>query len=84
MISEVENTERPSAVTNNLFIGGAQCARSVHTMQHLGITHILCLCANEIGQSDSQFPDLFTYKNFSVSHLLPPDYSTNLFANVFA
>ncbi|WJX41070.1 Very-long-chain (3R)-3-hydroxyacyl-CoA dehydratase [Trifolium repens] len=66
LISEAANTERPSAVTSNLFIGGAQSARSVYTMQHLGITHILCLCTNEIGQSDSQFPDLFTYKNFSV------------------
>ncbi|PNX86912.1 dual specificity protein phosphatase phs1-like protein, partial [Trifolium pratense] len=63
---EAANTERPSAVTSNLFIGGAQSSRSVYTMQHLGITHILCLCTNEIGQSDSQFPDLFTYKNFSV------------------
>lgn len=66
LISEAANTERPSAVTNNLFIGGALAARSTYTLQHLGITHILCLCTNEIGQSDSQFPDLFTYKNFSV------------------
>ncbi|KAF9668101.1 hypothetical protein SADUNF_Sadunf15G0093000 [Salix dunnii] len=41
--------------------------RSVHTLQHLGITHILCLCANEIGQSESQHPDLFQYKNFSIT-----------------
>nr|KYP38048.1 Dual specificity protein phosphatase 3 [Cajanus cajan] len=66
LISEAANTERPSAVTNSLFIGGALAARSTYTLQHLGITHILCLCTNEIGQSDSQFPDLFTYKNFSV------------------
>ncbi|XP_061339869.1 dual specificity protein phosphatase PHS1-like [Gastrolobium bilobum] len=66
LISEAANTERPSAVTNSLFIGGALAARSVYTLQHLGITHILCLCTNEIGQSDSQFPDQFTYKNFSV------------------
>ncbi|KAG8052100.1 hypothetical protein GUJ93_ZPchr0001g32927 [Zizania palustris] len=39
----------------------------MYTLQHLGITHILCLCSNEIGQSDSQFPDLFEYKNFSIS-----------------
>ncbi|KAG5046089.1 hypothetical protein JHK86_015495 [Glycine max] len=65
-ISEAANTEKPSAVTNSLFIGGALAARSTYTLQRLGITHILCLCTNEIGQSDSQFPDLFMYTNFSV------------------
>ncbi|MED6194489.1 Very-long-chain (3R)-3-hydroxyacyl-CoA dehydratase [Stylosanthes scabra] len=67
LISEAANTEKPSAVTNTLYVGGALAARSVYTLQRLGITHILCLCTNEIGQADSQFPDLFTYKNFSVS-----------------
>ncbi|KAM6600333.1 hypothetical protein CsatA_019942 [Cannabis sativa] len=67
LISEAANTERPSSITNSLFIGGALAARSVFTLQHLGITHILCLCSNEIGQSDSQFPDLFEYKNFSIN-----------------
>lgn len=67
LISESANTERPSSITSSLFIGGALAARSVYTLKHLGITHILCLCANEIGQSDSQFPDLFEYKNFSIS-----------------
>ncbi|XP_024956586.1 dual specificity protein phosphatase PHS1 isoform X4 [Citrus sinensis] len=67
LISEAANTERPSSITSSLFIGGALAARSVYTLKHLGITHILCLCANEIGQSDSQFPDLFKYKNFSIS-----------------
>ncbi|XP_022158997.1 dual specificity protein phosphatase PHS1 [Momordica charantia] len=67
LISEAANTERPSSVTAALFIGGALAARSVYTLQHLGVTHILCLCSNEIGQSDSQFPDLFEYKNFSIS-----------------
>lgn len=66
LISDAANTERPSLVVNNLFIGGALAARSKYTLQHLGITHVLCLCSNEIGQSDSQFPDLFEYKNFSV------------------
>ncbi|CAL0330069.1 unnamed protein product [Lupinus luteus] len=65
LISEAANTEKPSAVTSIMFIGGALAARSVYTLQYLGITHILCLCTNEIGQSDSQFPDLFEYKNFS-------------------
>lgn len=65
-ISDAANTERPSLITNSLFIGGALAARSVYTLQHLGITHILCLCSNEIGQSDSQFYELFEYKNFSV------------------
>ncbi|KAG0488100.1 hypothetical protein HPP92_006911 [Vanilla planifolia] len=67
LISDAANTERPSHVISNLFIGGALAARSVHTLQHLGITHILCLCSNEIGQSDSQCLDLFEYKNFSIS-----------------
>ncbi|KAF7834046.1 dual specificity protein phosphatase PHS1-like isoform X1 [Senna tora] len=66
LISEAANSEKPSLVTNNLFIGGALAAKSLYTLQQLGITHILCLCTNEIGQSDSQFPDLFIYKNFSV------------------
>uniref|UniRef100_A0A3N7FVM6 Actin-fragmin kinase catalytic domain-containing protein n=1 Tax=Populus trichocarpa TaxID=3694 RepID=A0A3N7FVM6_POPTR len=66
LISEAANTEKPSLITNSLFIGGTLAARSVYTLQHLGITHILCLCANEIGQSESQHPDLFQYKNFSV------------------
>ncbi|KAK7358700.1 hypothetical protein VNO77_00638 [Canavalia gladiata] len=65
-ISDAASTESPSAVTSTLFIGGALAARSVYTLQYLGITHILCLCTNEIGQSDSQFPDLFEYKNFFV------------------
>ncbi|VFQ87222.1 unnamed protein product [Cuscuta campestris] len=66
LISNAANTERPSSISESLFIGGALAARSVHTLQHIGITHILCLCTNEIGQSDSQFPDLFEYKNFSI------------------
>lgn len=66
LISDAGNTEKPSSISASLFIGGALAARSVHTLQHLGITHILCLCSNEIGQSDSQFPELFDYKNFSI------------------
>ncbi|PON67250.1 Dual specificity phosphatase [Parasponia andersonii] len=67
LISEAASTERPSSITSSLFIGGALAARSVFTLQHLGITHILCLCSNEIGQSDSQYSDLFEYRNFSIS-----------------
>ncbi|KMT10920.1 hypothetical protein BVRB_5g113330 [Beta vulgaris subsp. vulgaris] len=67
LISDAANTEKPSLITNHLFISGALAARSVYTLQHLGITHVLCLCSNEIGQSDSQFPDLFEYRNFSIS-----------------
>lgn len=67
LVSDAANTERPSLVINNVFIGGALAARSKYTLQHLGITHVLCLCSNEIGQSDTQFPDLFQYKNFSIS-----------------
>lgn len=66
LICDAGNTEKPSSVSDCLFIGGALAARSVYTLQHLGITHILCLCNNEIGQSDSQFPELFKYKNYSV------------------
>ncbi|CAI8619313.1 unnamed protein product [Vicia faba] len=66
LISDAASTEKPSAVTSCLFIGGALAARSVYTLQYLGITHILCLCTNEIGQSETQFPDVFEYKNFSV------------------
>ncbi|XP_057972277.1 dual specificity protein phosphatase PHS1-like isoform X2 [Malania oleifera] len=66
LISDAANTEKPSSVTSSLFIGGALAARSAYTLQHLGITHILCLCFNEIGQSESQYPDLFEYKNFSI------------------
>lgn len=67
LISDAANTEKPSPISSSLFIGGALAARSVYTLQLLGITHILCLCSNEIGQADSQFPELFEYKNFSVS-----------------
>ncbi|KAE8123795.1 hypothetical protein FH972_018720 [Carpinus fangiana] len=66
LISEAANTERPSSITSSLFIGGSLAARSAFTLQHLGITHILCLCSSEIGQSDSQYPELFKYKNFSI------------------
>ncbi|TYH04345.1 hypothetical protein ES288_A09G290800v1 [Gossypium darwinii] len=65
LISEAANTEKPSLITSCLFIGGALAARSAYTLQHFGITHILCLCSNEIGQADSQYHDLFEYKNFS-------------------
>ncbi|KAH9623701.1 hypothetical protein KSS87_013415 [Heliosperma pusillum] len=67
LISDAANTEKPSSITSSLFISGALAARSVYTLQHLGITHVLCLCSNEIGQSDSQFPELFKYRNFSIS-----------------
>ncbi|KAL8250283.1 hypothetical protein R6Q59_033976 [Mikania micrantha] len=66
LISDAGNTEKPSLIAGNLFIGGALAARSVYTLQHIGITHILCLCSNEIGQSDSQRPDLFEYRNFCI------------------
>ncbi|GJX60753.1 dual specificity protein phosphatase PHS1 isoform X2 [Tanacetum coccineum] len=66
LISDAGNTEKPSSVTSFLFIGGALAARSVYTLQHIGITHILCLCSNEIGQSDSQRQDLFEHQNFSI------------------
>ncbi|KAF3773666.1 Dual specificity protein phosphatase [Nymphaea thermarum] len=66
LITDAASTERPSLITGNLFIGGALAARSVHTLQYLGITHILCLCSNEVGQADSQFHELFEYNNFSI------------------
>ncbi|KAK7399275.1 hypothetical protein VNO78_10455 [Psophocarpus tetragonolobus] len=66
LISDAASTEKPSAVTSSLFIGGALAARSVYILQYLGITNILCLCTNEIGQSETQYHDLFEYKNYSV------------------
>ncbi|KAL6627850.1 hypothetical protein ACP70R_031576 [Stipagrostis hirtigluma subsp. patula] len=66
LISDAASTERPSQITDCLYIGGALAARSTYTLQHLGITHILCLCANELGQSESQQPCLFNYRNFSI------------------
>ncbi|KAG8045396.1 hypothetical protein GUJ93_ZPchr0008g14134 [Zizania palustris] len=67
LISDAASTERPSQITDYLYIGGALAARSTYTLQHLGITHVLCLCANEIGQSESQQPCLFDYRNFSIN-----------------
>ncbi|KAJ3702094.1 hypothetical protein LUZ61_005799 [Rhynchospora tenuis] len=67
LISEAASTERPSQVTDFLYIGGALAAKSMYTLQQIGITHVLCLCSNEIGQAEFQNPSLFTYKNFSVT-----------------
>uniref|UniRef100_A0ACD5VF63 Uncharacterized protein n=1 Tax=Avena sativa TaxID=4498 RepID=A0ACD5VF63_AVESA len=67
LISDAASTERPSQITDCMYIGGALAARSTYTLQHLGITHVLCLCANEIGQSESQKPCLFDYRNFSIN-----------------
>uniref|UniRef100_A0A0D9V0M5 Uncharacterized protein n=1 Tax=Leersia perrieri TaxID=77586 RepID=A0A0D9V0M5_9ORYZ len=67
LISDAASTERPSQITDYLYIGGALAARSTFTLQHLGITHVLCLCANEIGQAESQQPGLFDYRNFSIN-----------------
>ncbi|XP_058226485.1 dual specificity protein phosphatase PHS1 isoform X3 [Rhododendron vialii] len=78
LISDAANTEKPSSISGSLFIGGSLAARSVYTLRHLGITHILCLCSNEIGQSDSQYPDLFEYRNFSICD----DEDTNI-SNIF-
>lgn len=68
LISDAASTEKPSPITEYLYIGGALAARSMYTLQHLGITHVVCLCCNEIGQSESQYPDLFEYRNFSVGN----------------
>ncbi|XP_047046175.1 dual specificity protein phosphatase PHS1-like [Lolium rigidum] len=67
LISDAASTERPSQITDFMYIGGALAARSTYTLQHLGVTHVLCLCANEIGQSESQKPCLFDYRNFSIN-----------------
>ncbi|KAF7135075.1 hypothetical protein RHSIM_Rhsim08G0195900 [Rhododendron simsii] len=84
LISDAANTEKPSSISGSLFIGGSLAARSVYTLQHLGITHILCLCSNEIGQSDSQYPDLFEYRNFSINLYgqICDDEDTNI-SNIF-
>ncbi|EEC70590.1 hypothetical protein OsI_01805 [Oryza sativa Indica Group] len=67
LISDAASTERPSQITDYLYIGGALAARSTYTLKHLGIAHVLCLCANEIGQAESQQPDRFDYRNFSIN-----------------
>eukprot|EP01018_Ginkgo_biloba_P037189 Gb_03643 [translate_table: standard] len=66
LISQAAETEQPSCITECLFIGSALSARSINTLQYLGITHILCLCPNELGQSEAQYPDLFEYRNFEI------------------
>lgn len=83
LISDAANTEKPSPISGCLFIGGALAARSVYTLQLLGITHILCLCSNEIGQEDSQFHDLFKYKNFSVSDVHGVYLASNSYSSFF-
>ncbi|KAJ3669486.1 hypothetical protein LUZ60_011436 [Juncus effusus] len=66
LISDAASTERPSQITDFLYIGGALAAKSMHTLKQIGVTHILCLCVNELGQSESQFPSIFEYRNFSI------------------
>lgn len=68
MISNGSDTEKPSCVISPyLYIGSALAARSVHTLQHLGITHILCLCPSDLEDANvGDFPDLFTYKHLGV------------------
>lgn len=82
IISEAARTETRSIVTINLFIGGVISARFVYTLIHLRITHILCLCSNDIGQSNSQFPNIFTYKNFSINHLVSSILPSRLFFSI--
>eukprot|EP00850_Spirogloea_muscicola_P000016 SM000001S04418 [mRNA] locus=s1:71854:82695:- [translate_table: standard] len=41
-------TERPSQILPHLYIGGAVAARSIYTLEHLGITHIVSLCPSEL------------------------------------
>eukprot|EP00850_Spirogloea_muscicola_P005240 SM000023S07696 [mRNA] locus=s23:1003838:1017893:+ [translate_table: standard] len=41
-------TERPSQIMPHLYIGGAVAARSIYTLEHLGITHIVSLCPSEL------------------------------------
>ncbi|CAK9238096.1 unnamed protein product [Sphagnum jensenii] len=67
LISSSADTEKPSCVLPHLFIGGALAARSVHTLQHLGITHILCLCPSELFSTNvGDFPDLFKYQHYAI------------------
>lgn len=71
MISNGADTEKPSCVISPfLYIGSALAARSVHTLQHLGVTHILCLCPSDLEVAHvGDFPDLFTYKTLAVGYL---------------
>ncbi|CAM6036687.1 unnamed protein product [Sphagnum compactum] len=74
LISSGADTEKPSCVLPHLFIGGALAARSVHTLQHLGITHILCLCPSELFSANvGDFPDLFKYTHYAINDVEEED-----------
>ncbi|XP_024385430.1 dual specificity protein phosphatase PHS1 [Physcomitrium patens] len=68
MISNGSDTEKPSCVLSpSLYIGSALAARSVNTLQHLRITHVLCLCPSDLEDANvGDFPELFTYKHLEV------------------
>ncbi|KAL3694287.1 hypothetical protein R1sor_007938 [Riccia sorocarpa] len=65
-------TERPSCVLKHLYIGGVVSARSIHTLQHLGITHVLCLCPNEFS-IEADYPDLYEFKSFQIKDVEAED-----------
>ncbi|KAL2633412.1 hypothetical protein R1flu_004891 [Riccia fluitans] len=65
-------TERPSCILKHLYIGGLVSARSFHTLQHLGITHVLCLCPNEFS-IEADYPDLYEFKSFQIKDVEDED-----------
>ncbi|KAH7293146.1 hypothetical protein KP509_28G013800 [Ceratopteris richardii] len=67
LISQGFETERPSQISDLLFIGGAMAAKSLHTLQHLGITHVLCLCPSELKIFQEELNSSICYKEIEVS-----------------
>ncbi|KAJ7545613.1 hypothetical protein O6H91_08G003800 [Diphasiastrum complanatum] len=65
LISQGSDTEKPSCVLESLYIGGALAAKSVHTLQHLGITHVLCLCPSDFGLLE-EHKGMFQHQHFEI------------------
>ena len=66
LISQAADTQRPSKVTEHLYIGGALAAKSFHTLQYIGITHVLSLCPTELRGFGEEFNLTFHYKEIHV------------------
>ena len=65
-MTQAADTQRPSKVTENLYIGGALAAKSFHTLKHIGITHVLSLCPTELPDFRDEFNLSFDYKEIHV------------------
>lgn len=66
LISQGADTERPSQVLKNLFIGGAMAAKSLHTLQNIGVTHVLCLCPSEFRAFSEDSSEIVYHKEIQV------------------